>query len=82
MQEFTGIYRSDEIDVPYDMTLRDGKLLIRSLKSNDLALLPVSADLFSARGNRIRFTRDAQGKVTGALLNTARVQNFRFERTP
>ena len=82
LQEFTGIYRSDEIDMPYAIILRDGKLLIRSLKSNDLALLPVSTDLFSARGNRVRFTRDAQGKVTGILLNTARVQNFRFERTP
>jgi len=39
-------------------------------------------DLFSGWGNRIRFTRDTQGKVTGALLNTARVQNFRFERSP
>jgi len=29
-----------------------------------------------------RFTRDTQGKVTGAVLNTARVQNLRFERSP
>jgi YD repeat-containing protein len=36
----------------------------------------------NGRGNRIRFTRDAQGKITGALLNTFRVYNFRFERSP
>jgi CubicO group peptidase (beta-lactamase class C family) len=82
LQEFAGTYRSDEIDMPYAIIHRDGRLLIRSLKSNDLPLLPVSVDLFSGRGNRVRFTRDAQGKVTGALLNTARVQNFRFDRLP
>jgi len=80
LQEFAGVYRSDEVDMPREVILKDGGLLIHSLKSNDIPLLPVAADLFNGRGNRIRFTRDAQGKVTGALLNTDRVRNFRFER--
>jgi YD repeat-containing protein len=82
LQEFTGVYRSDEVDMPYEVILRDGKLLIRSLKSNEIPVFPVAADLFNGSGNRIRFTRDAQGKITGALLNTSRVYNFRFERSP
>jgi CubicO group peptidase (beta-lactamase class C family) len=82
LQEFTGVYRSDEVDMPYEVILRDGKLVIRSLKSNEVPLLPVSRDLFNGRGNRIRFTRDTQGKITGAWLNTSRVYNFRFERSP
>jgi CubicO group peptidase (beta-lactamase class C family) len=82
LQEFAGMYRSDEADMPYEVIPRDGKLLIRSLKSNELPLLPVSADLFSSRGNRIRFTRDAQGRITGALLHTLRMYNVRFERSP
>jgi CubicO group peptidase (beta-lactamase class C family) len=81
LQEFTGVYRSDEIDMPYAVILSDGKLLVRSQKSNDMPLLPVSADLFSGSGNRIRFTRDTQGKITGALLNTSRIYNFRFDRS-
>jgi YD repeat-containing protein len=82
LQEFTGLYRSDEVDMPYQVILRDENLFVRSLKSKDILLLPVSTDLFNGRGNRIRFTRDAQGKITGALLNTSRVYNFRFERSP
>jgi len=82
LQEYTGVYRSDEVDMPREVVLRDGSLVVRSLKSNDMPLLPVSADLFGGRGNRIRFSRDTQGKVTGALLNTFRVYNFRFERSP
>ena len=79
--EFAGVYRSDEIDIPYTITVGDGKLLVRSLKANDLPLLPIAADLFSGGGNRIRFTRDTQGKITGALLNSSRMYNFRFERS-
>jgi CubicO group peptidase (beta-lactamase class C family) len=81
LQEFTGVYRSDEVDMPYEVILRNGKLLVRSLKSNDIPLLPISADLFSGGGYRIRFTRDTQGKITGALLNASRVYNFRFARS-
>jgi YD repeat-containing protein len=81
LQEFTGVYRSDEVDMPYAVIVSDGKLLVRSLKSKDIQLLPVSTDLFNGRGNRLRFTRDTQGKITGALLNTSRVYNFRFERS-
>jgi CubicO group peptidase (beta-lactamase class C family) len=82
LQEFTGVYRSDEVDIPYEVILRDGKLLVHSLKSNDVPLLPVAIDLFNGRGNRIRFTRDAQGRITGALLHSSRIYNFRFERSP
>jgi hypothetical protein len=81
LQELTGIYRSDEVDMPYTIALSDGKLVIRSLKSNHLPLLPLSSDLFYGGGNRIRFTRDTQGKITGGLLNSDRIYNFRFERS-
>jgi CubicO group peptidase (beta-lactamase class C family) len=81
LQDFTGVYRSDEIDMPYTITLSDGKLVVRSLKSNDSPLRLLAPDLFYGGGNRIRFTRDTQGKITGALLNSDRIYNFRFERS-
>src|SRR5207244_633727 len=71
-----------EADVPREVVVRDGKLVVLSLKSGEIALLPVAADLFNGRGNRIRFLRDAQGKVTGASLSTFRIWNFRFARSP
>jgi hypothetical protein len=58
----------------------DGGLLVRSLKSKDVPLLPVSTDLFNGKGYRVRFLRDPGGGVVAALLNTIRVFNFRFER--
>ncbi len=82
LEEFAGTYRSDEVDMPREIVVRDGKLVVLSLKSGEIALLPVAADLFNGRGNRIRFLRDAQGKVTGASLSTFRIWNFRFARSP
>jgi CubicO group peptidase (beta-lactamase class C family) len=82
LQEYAGVYRSDEVDMPREVVVRDGKLVVRSLKSGEIPLLPVSVDLFNGRGNRIRFLRDAQGKVTGASLSTFRIYNFRFARSP
>jgi hypothetical protein len=89
LHEFTGVYRSDEVDMPYEVFLSDGKLLFHSLKSGDFRLLPVSTDLsyggdlFHGKGSgiRIRFVRDTQGHITGALLNTPRVYNLRFVRS-
>jgi hypothetical protein len=79
LEDFTGVFRSDEIDVPYEVIIKDGYLAVRS-KAPDLPLLPVTTDLFVNGQNRIRFTRNAQGRVSGALLSTARIRNFRFER--
>ncbi|MEH2498234.1 hypothetical protein V1294_004713 [Bradyrhizobium sp. AZCC 1678] len=36
--------------------------------------------LFVSGQNRIRFTRNAEEHVSGALLSTSRIRNVRFER--
>ncbi|MEH2528034.1 MULTISPECIES: serine hydrolase domain-containing protein [unclassified Bradyrhizobium] len=79
LEGFTGMFRSDEIDLPYEVIIKDGHLVVRS-KAADLPLLPVTTDLFVNGQNRIRFTRNDQGHVSGALLSTLRIRNFRFER--
>jgi CubicO group peptidase (beta-lactamase class C family) len=79
LEDFTGVFRSDEIDPPYEVIIKDGQLVVRS-KVADVPLLPVTTDLFVNGQDRIRFTRNAEGHVSGALLSTARIRNFRFER--
>jgi len=59
--------------------IKDGHLVVRS-KVADLPVLPVTTDLFVNGQNRIRFTRNGEGHVSGALLSTGRIRNFRFER--
>lgn len=79
LEDFTAVFRSDEIDPPYEVIIKDGHLVVRS-KVADLPLLPVATDLFVNGQNRIRFTRNAEGHVSGALLSTGRIRNFRFEQ--
>jgi len=43
--------------------------------------MPFTADLFDGGGMRVRFTRNAEGAVSGALLSTFRVYDMRFERS-
>jgi len=70
-----------KVDMPREVILKDGGLLIHSLKSNDIPLLPVAADLFNGRGNRIRFTRECAGvRSPGALLIPIECATFRLER--
>jgi CubicO group peptidase (beta-lactamase class C family) len=80
LQEFAGIFRSDEIEIPYEVVVNDDHLVTRSLKQKGEAWLPLAPDLFVGGDSRVRFTRDAQGRISGALLNTERTRNFRFER--
>ncbi|MGO9450577.1 MAG: serine hydrolase domain-containing protein, partial [Candidatus Binataceae bacterium] len=80
--EFAGTYRSPELDVPYLVTLEKDGLVVYPPKIGAVALSPVTGDLF--QGGRlgwcVRFTRNAQGHVSGFRIRTVRVRNLRFER--
>jgi hypothetical protein len=79
LQEFTGVYRSDEIEVPYETIIEGDHLVLRSLKVR-MELLSVEPDLFATEDFRIRFTRDSNGRVSGIVLNSDRTLDFRFHR--
>jgi CubicO group peptidase (beta-lactamase class C family) len=82
LRSFTGTYRSPELDVPYVVTLDKGHLILHPPKMDPCPLLPAANDLFVSGDWRIRFTRDARRRVSGFLINTGRVRNLRFERSP
>lgn len=81
LAEFVGTFRSDEIDMPYRTIVEGDHLVARSLKSN-WTLRPVASDLFATEDGRVRFIRDRNGAVSGALLNSDRTRDFRFTRAP
>ncbi len=81
LRDFTGMYRSPELDVPYFLAVENGQLMLHWPKKQPLLLQPVTTDLFvNIPGWRIRFTRDKRGHVSGFVLNTTRLSNFRFDR--
>jgi hypothetical protein len=79
--DYTGTYRSDELDVKLVVAERDGKLVLRRRPADELELRPVYADDFSAPTiGTIRFARNAAGVVTGFSIYGGRVLDVRFER--
>jgi CubicO group peptidase (beta-lactamase class C family) len=82
LRGFIGEYSSEEMYVPYFVTLAGDRLVLHPLKMSASPLLPLTNDVFFSDGMRLRFTRDKAGKVSGFLMNGRwnRVQNLRFER--
>jgi hypothetical protein len=78
LEEFAGVYRSDEMDAVYRMTLREDGLQLERLKSSPARLEPLVADTFFAQPGIIRFTRDGDGRVTGFALEAGRVRAMKF----
>ncbi len=82
LREFEGEYASKELDIPYHVAIKGNGLVLRALKLTGEPITPITNDLFIGEDRRVRFTRDADGKVTGFLMSgfLNRVQNLKFER--
>lgn len=80
LADYVGRYQSDEIEPIYRMAIQDGRLVLERMKAEPSPLAPAIKDLFTNPLGNIRFLRDAQGKVTGFILNRGRILNFRFKK--
>jgi hypothetical protein len=81
LNEFTGHYFSEELDVAYDMTAEDGKLFARAPGSLKRLLVPTVRDAFASIGGpQVEFQRDADGKVAGFAMHAGGVRNVSFAR--
>lgn len=80
LANYTGAYGSEEIDPVYHIELQTGNLILTRLKHKPDTLKPAVRDVFTGNIGTVRFTRDAQQKVSGFVLNAGRIQNFRFSK--
>jgi CubicO group peptidase (beta-lactamase class C family) len=88
LASYVGIYRSEEIEPIYRITVEDGALMLRRLRYSPARLEPKIADHFSCPFGsihfgadlKIAFSRDLQNKITGFMINTARSRAIRFNK--
>jgi hypothetical protein len=71
---------SAEIEPVYKIVIESGSLVLRRLKSKPQKLRPTLADYFEGPIGNLHFQHDQSGKITGFLLNSGRIRNFRFTR--
>jgi CubicO group peptidase (beta-lactamase class C family) len=78
---FAGTYYSEELDVTYVLSEKDGKLWTRIRYNPPGELRPAVRDLFvGPQGIRLEFARDAQGRPSSFVVQAGRVRNIRFVR--
>lgn len=79
---FAGRYFSEEMETFYDLSVEDGKLVIRHRRFGPVALTHTNGDNFSATlpVSQIAFHRDAQGKVTGFDAGNGRARGIIFKK--
>jgi len=77
---YAGAYVSEEIEPVYRIVVENGGLVLRRLKSKPQKLEPTLEDYFEGMNGDIHFQRDAAGKITGFVLNSGRIKNFRFRK--
>jgi Beta-lactamase len=80
LAEYAGAFVSEEIDPVFRLSVQDGKLTLMRLKNKPDPLRPTTRDVFVGQIGTIRFSRDANGRVSGFTLDAGRIQGFRFTR--
>jgi CubicO group peptidase (beta-lactamase class C family) len=79
---FAGTYRSEEFDLPYRLSVKDGAVRVERLKSPPASLEPLLTDTFRGPFGVVRFTRGASGAVTGMVVDAGRVRGLKFAKDP
>lgn len=78
LEEYQGEYFSEELQVSFKLSLKEGKLYIVHRNASRAPLLPALKDSFSGGGISIQFIRDREKKISAFILNAGRVKNLRF----
>ncbi|MFC1563460.1 serine hydrolase domain-containing protein [candidate division KSB1 bacterium] len=78
LKEYTGAFYSEELDMTYNIEMKEGKLYLLHRKFNSPRLVPVEPDVFSWSNRRINYTRDDNGKIDGFKVSSGRVRNLKF----
>jgi CubicO group peptidase (beta-lactamase class C family) len=81
VRAYAGEYYSDDLDVTFRLHPRDSALIVKYVGFPDVAIVPFGKDEFMGDGAGIvKFSRDANGAVSGFTLNRLVARGVRFER--
>jgi hypothetical protein len=83
LEQYQGVYWSDELETQYTITLKGGKLTAAHVRHGEIALIPASQDRFKTTEwfmPEANFLRDSSNRVSGVTLGGGRVKAIRFNR--
>jgi len=79
MEDYTGNYYSEELDITYLLFLEDEKLKVKIANYDSQELNIYEIDTFTSDGNLVRFNRE-NGVIKGFELDAGRVTKLKFEK--
>ncbi|MBL8271018.1 MAG: hypothetical protein JNL55_31760, partial [Steroidobacter sp.] len=83
MAQYVGSYRSEELDATFRVWIEQGELRARARYGVIRTLRSTGKDRFEYDGiNRLTFTRNAGGEVTGLEFNAERIRSLKAARLP
>lgn len=78
---YVGRYASNELDVVYTLSVRDGALVVQIPGRRVIPLQPIAPNLFAGPlVGAIRFARDVGGAPAGFVIRAHGAMNVRFDR--
>ncbi|MBK9153332.1 MAG: serine hydrolase [Chloracidobacterium sp.] len=82
LNSFTGRFFSEELETFYDLSVEDGKLVIRHRRFGPVTLTHTNGDNFSGTlpVTQVAFQRDSEGKVTGFEAGNGRARGIVFKK--
>ena len=75
---YAGVYHSDELQVTYTLSVKEEQLFLQIRSGSPTEMTPSGKDKSTANVGTMAFERDAEGMVTGFVLQSGRVRNLRF----
>ena len=79
---YVGLYASNELDVVYTLSVRDGALVVQIPGRRVIPLQPIALNLFAGPlVGAIRFARDVGGAPAGFVIRAHGAMNVRFDRS-
>ncbi|UCE42601.1 MAG: beta-lactamase family protein [Candidatus Aminicenantes bacterium] len=78
LRKYTGNFRSQELQVIFQILFEDGNLYLRRQGGQNLLMQAYEKDKFKVRGWTIQFIFDAEKQISGFRLSSGRVRNLKF----
>jgi CubicO group peptidase (beta-lactamase class C family) len=82
LNSFTGRFFSEELETFYNLSVEDGKLVIRHRRFGPVTLTHTSGDTFSGTlpVTQVVFSRDKEGNITGFEAGNGRARGIVFNK--
>ncbi|HKP30989.1 MAG TPA: serine hydrolase [Gemmatimonadales bacterium] len=77
---YAGKYASPELDLTWTVAQKGDGLVATVVKGREVPMKAAGKDSYTVDNMKVKFARDAKGRVNGLLLTPGRSRNIRFDR--